>query len=156
MAKAQAAAFQALNLLSNKEGTIELGEHHDLNLESRIYLTLAPPTRIVKVMNLIDSQQVRLYTEKDFNKILDDFIYECSKSCDSLYAFIVRNSNATIGAEAGSIFVLNATKQKSVELIRHMRKHKYNGREYKMICVPEDTYRTYFAPLDPKAPPLLD
>jgi|SRR3990167_507458 len=107
-------------------------------------------------MNLIDTQQVSFYTEKDFNKILDDFVYECSKSCESLYAFIVRNSNATIGAEAGSIFVLTSHKNKSVDLIRNMKKHKYNGREYKMICVPEDTYRIYFAPLDPKAPPILD
>ena len=139
IAKAQAAAYQAINLLSTSDGKLDL-DTKDLNLET-------PPSRVIKIMNLVDPQQARMYTEKEYRKVLDDIVYECSKYIQLEHIFIIKNNNATIGAEPGAVFLVTGDKEKSLELMRHMVGQKYNGREYKMVCVPEETYRTHFARL---------
>lgn len=135
MAKAQAAAFQAINLLSS-DGKINL-DFDELNLET-------PPSRVLKIMNLVDPAQARLYTDREFKKVLDDIIYETAKHTDIVHVFIIKNHNATIGAEPGAVFLVTKDKEESVRLIRIMKDNKYNGRDYKMVCIPEETYKTFF------------
>lgn len=106
-----------------------------------------PPSRVIKVMNLVDPIQARMYTDKEFCKIRDDIIYECSKHLPLEHCFIIKNTNTSIGAEPGAVFILTADKDQSVQLIRHMRNQRYNNREYRMVCIPEDTYRLHFAHL---------
>lgn len=135
MAKAQAAAFQAMNMLSS-DGKLTL-EFDELNLET-------PPSRVVKIMNLVDPNQARLYTEKEFKKVLDDMVYEAAKHITIGNVFIIKNHNTAIGAEPCSIFLTTTDKEESVKLIRCMKDLKYQGRDVKIVCIPEDTYKLYF------------
>lgn len=106
MAKAQAAAFQAINMLSTPDGKLDM-DFKDLNLET-------PPTRVIKIMNLVDPVQARIFTEREFKKILDDIIYETAKHVDVDRIFVIKNHNSTIGAEPGSVFIVTKNKDDSL------------------------------------------
>lgn len=67
-------------------------------------------------MNLVDYRQARLFTEKEFKKLFDDILYECSKKGEFKHLFVVKNSNCKIGAEPGSVFVITESKDKSLEV----------------------------------------
>lgn len=56
-------------------------------------------------MNLCDSEQAKLFTDREFKKILEDMAIECSKHVKIKHAFIIRTHNSRIGAEVGSIFI---------------------------------------------------
>lgn len=67
-------------------------------------------------MNLVDPIQARLFTEKEFKRILDDISYECTKHTIYEHIFVIRNSNATIGAEPGAVFVVTGSREKSLDV----------------------------------------
>ena len=98
-------------------------------------------------MNLADPAAARMMTEREFKRIFDDIVYEIAKHVDIQHVFIIKSHNTAIGAEPGSVFLVTANKDESLKVIRAMRDTKYNGRECKMVCIPEDTYQTYFAKL---------
>ena len=66
-------------------------------------------------MNLVDPAQARIFTDREFKKILDDIIYETAKHVELEHIFIIKNHNSAIGAEPGSVFLV--TKQKDDSLI---------------------------------------
>jgi hypothetical protein len=56
-------------------------------------------------MNICDSEQAKMFTSREFQKILDDIIIECSKVTNLVHAFIIKAHNCTVGAETGSVFI---------------------------------------------------
>lgn len=95
-------------------------------------------------MNLADPIQARIFTDREFKKILEDITYETAKHLEVDQIFVIKNHNSTIGAEPGSVFIVTKSKDDSLALLKAMKDCKYNGRDYKMVCIPEDTYKLYF------------
>lgn len=95
-------------------------------------------------MNLVDPIQARIFTDREFKKILEDITYETAKHLEVDQIFVIKNHNSTIGAEPGSVFIVTKSKDDSLALLKAMKDCKYNGRDYKMVCIPEDTYKLYF------------
>lgn len=95
-------------------------------------------------MNLVDPSQARIFTDREFMKILEDVTYETAKHLVVNQIFVIKNHNSTIGAEPGSVFIVTKDKEDSLVLLRAMKECKYNGRDYKMVCIPEETYKLYF------------
>lgn len=127
-----------MNMLSS-DGKLNL-DFDELNLET-------PPSRVVKIMNLVDLNQARLFTDREFKKVLDDMIYETSKHINIVHVFIVKNHNTAIGAEPCSIFITTESKDESVKLIRNIKDVKYQGRDVKIVCIPDETYKLFFEKL---------
>lgn len=107
---------------------------------------------MIKMMNVVDPAQARLLTDKEMKKIQDDVEYECIKNGSILHIFIVKNSTATIGAEPASIFITTPDLKATVELVKKLKGQKYHGRDYRLVCIPHDTYNMCFRPIDPTAP----
>lgn len=95
-------------------------------------------------MNLADPEHARMLTEREFNKLFEDIVFECSKHIDLEHIFIIKTHNSTIGAEPGSVFLVTKSKEDSLTLIRSLKNIKYNMREIRVACVPEDTYKLFF------------
>ena len=67
-------------------------------------------------MNLVDPTHARLFTEKEFKRILDDISYECTKHIPFEHIFVIKNHNSTIGAEPGAVFVVTNSKERSLDV----------------------------------------
>ena len=113
------------------------------------YNSLAPPTTVIKIMNLVEPEQAKLFTSREYSKVLDDIVLECSQVVKEIgHAFIIRNHNSKIGAETGSVFMRVKTKEDAVELIKGMRGKVYEGRKFRMVCIPEATFQQHFMNLE--------
>lgn len=136
-AEAQAVAFQAMNSLIGDSGEFSVEKAKKLNL-------VAPPSRCIKVMNLCDAEQAALFAPRDFDKIYEDIFTECAKSVKLENAFIIKNHNRGIGAEAGAVFLEVASIEDAMKLLGDMAGKKYENRQFNMVCIPENTYHSHF------------
>lgn len=68
-------------------------------------------------MNLVDPAQARIFTDREFKKILDDIIFETAKHAVLDQIFIIKNHNSAIGAEPGSVFIVSKNKDDSLVVI---------------------------------------
>ena len=80
-------------------------------------------------MNLVDPSQARIFTDREFKKILDDIIYECAKHTSIEHVFIIKNHNSTIGAEPGSVFLVTKDKEESLQVVYFYSAHPPHERQ---------------------------
>lgn len=98
------------------DGNLDNLDAKDLNLESRVKVTLAPPSRVIKIMNLVDPAQAKFMVEREFKRVFDDIVYEVAKHIEIEHCFIIKMHNSTIGAEPGSVFLITKNKDDSVKV----------------------------------------
>lgn len=102
---------------------------------------------MVKVFNLISPDSAKYLRKQNFDKIYYDIVNEFSKVAKIVKAAIVTNSHTGYGAEPGSIFVEMVDKEDAEKLITDMSGKSYEKREIEMVCVPEESYVTYYLDL---------
>ena len=85
--------------------------------------------------------------KQNFDKIYYDIINEFSKIVHIVKAAIVTNSQKGYGAEPGSIFIELLNTEDAEKLISEMSGKSYEKREIEIVCVPEESYVTYYLDL---------
>jgi hypothetical protein len=99
------------------------------------------------VSNLLDLSQINFIQKSGYDKIYLDIVSEFSKIITIVNGFIISTKNQVIGAEAGSIFFELPTKEDSLKVIEQMMGKNYDGREIRIVCVPEESFVQYFLSL---------
>lgn len=99
------------------DGNLDNIDAKDLNLESKHLYDKAPPSRILKIMNLVDPIQAKFMVEREFKRVFDDIVYEVAKHIEIEHCFIIKSHNSAIGAEPGSVFLVTKSKEDSVKVL---------------------------------------
>lgn len=102
---------------------------------------------MVKVFNLISPDSAKYLHKQNFEKIYYDIINEFTKVVKIIKAGIVTNNNTGYGAEPGSIFIELLNTEEAERLITEMSGKSYEKREIEIVCVPEESYVTYYLDL---------
>ena len=95
----------------------------------------------------MSADSVKYLHKANFDKIYYDIVNECNKIAQVVKAAIVTNNNTGYGAEAGSIFVESLNTEDAEQLIMKLSGKSYEGREIEIVCVPEESYVTYYLEL---------
>lgn len=134
-AQAQAAAFAALQLVQNKDGLMKfsLGKSQT-----------TPPSRIIKISNIIQPEKARTLADEELDEIFIDIGEEFDKHGKIKETFMVRAHQAAIGAESGCIFMEFCELEGAQSAMNAMMGRKFDNNELKMIYIDEEVYTKNF------------
>ena len=134
-AKSNALAYAALQSLSGKNETIQivLKEKHTKNVAML-------SSRVIKIMNICDIKQVKLYDKEKFDTILDDMKEEFSKFGKIIESLIIMPKMEKIGAECGSVFLKYEDNKSAENAVKGMKDKRYEEREIKLGFIDESAY----------------
>lgn len=96
---------------------------------------------------MISADSGKYLHKQNFDKIYHDIVSEFSKNAHIVKAAIVTNNNTGYGAEPGSIFIELLNVEDAEKLIMDMSGKSYEKREIEIVCVPEESYVTYYLSL---------
>jgi len=105
---------------------------------------------VIKVSNLLELAQISFVHKDTYDKVYLDIVSEFSKLVTIVNGFIINTKNQVIGAEARSIFFELPSKEDSLKIIENMMGKNYDGREIRIVCVPEESFVQYFLGLQEK------
>lgn len=97
---------------------------------------------------MADPEQAKLFTTREFQKLLEEIKTECENLAKLKTIFVVKPYNSTVGAEVGSVFLEALNEEEAINLLEGMVGRFYNGRQVYMVCLPENTYLNHFSPLN--------
>ena len=96
---------------------------------------------------MISPDSAKYLHKQNFDKIYFDIVNEFGKHAKIVKAAIVTNNNTGFGAEPGSIFMELLNAEDAEKLIIDMSGKSYEKREIEIVCVPEESYVTYYLDL---------
>lgn len=138
-AQAQAAVYAALNMLQNKDN----GVNFNLSKPN----ILGNPTKIIKISNIVDPEEVLTFDDKGYKEVLEDMVDVFKGFGTIKSSFIVKQEKTVSGAEAGTVFIEYASVSEGEKAMASMTDKRYIGREIRIIYVPEDQFQKNFASL---------
>ncbi|CAD8152457.1 unnamed protein product [Paramecium pentaurelia] len=138
MAQAQAAAYLALKSLGFARGQRE---------EDEILAQAGIPSRIIKVGNFLNVAMAINLNKNEWNEMREDLLEGFSQYGQIEDDFFVKPFQASLGAEAGSLFLVYSTFEDAQRTVISMYGRTYNQRSLKIIFINEQTYIRSYIPL---------
>lgn len=128
-AKAAAVAVAAIQDLQGKSQSLNIENPH-----------VKHKYRVIKVYDFLNQREMKRMGEKEYKDIESDMKNEFESYGSIKYCKIVRNSQAKLGAEPGSVFIEFANPDHA-ELARlRMGKKKFDGKGIRIIEVPDELF----------------
>jgi hypothetical protein len=119
----------------NKDNTTYIGS--SLNISSN---TLMKPSRVIKVMNVIDDKILKI-KESEYIELKKDMFDEFSRFGTILQLkFIARRSLVRIGAEIGSLFIKYEDIEAAEKAYIGMKGIKYDDKLLRVVFIDEKSY----------------
>jgi RNA recognition motif-containing protein len=128
-AKAAAVAVAAIQDLQ--------GSLQNINIEPPV---LKHKFKVIKVSDFLHQRELKKMGEKDFRDIEVDMRNEFESFGTVRYCKIVRNGQAKLGAEVGSVFVEYSSADSAEAARLRMGKKKFDGKSIRIIEVPDDLF----------------
>ena len=97
-------------------------------------------SRIIKVMNIIDPNEVDKLKDSKFDEIESDMREEFDRYGTLLGVTIMRPKTRKIGAELGSVFVEFEQLNHAEFCMKNMKGRRYVGREIKCGFIDEEVF----------------
>ena len=128
------AAFQSIfNKDNNKKKDIVLNNNND---DSNMKISVLN-SRIIKIMNICDSNKKDL----DYKELLEDMLEEFEKFGEINSSLIIKKGKEKLGAEVGSVFIEYKDPYSAEKAINVMKDKKYDNREISVVLINENVFK---------------
>lgn len=96
------------------------------------------------MFNLVDPKNAKHYLGPRNQQLLKDIRGEVERIVPVTKGVIVTANMECPGAECGSVFFELQTKEDSETLIEKLVSSRFEGRDIKAVCVPEEAYVDFY------------